>query len=140
MARDPSSALAGFRIRSLAKGLDRSDPDRLLYPVRALKFYLKRTEHIRAGNKCLFIPLRTGVAHGKLSPNTISSWRKQCIRIAYEVTGQDEALRCPHSVHAHEIRALSASWDLLKNVAVAEIMAACRWRSHNTFFSECGSS
>ena len=28
--RDPSTALTGFRIKSLAKGLDRSDPDRKL--------------------------------------------------------------------------------------------------------------
>ena len=55
--------------------------------------------------------------------------------MAYEVAGKDEALRHLHSVRAHEIRALSASWDALKNVAVAEIMAACRWQSHNTFTS-----
>ena len=76
-----------------------------------------------------------GLCQGKLSPNAISSWLKQCIRLAYEVGGQDEALRRLHSIHAHEIRALSASWDALKNVAVAEIMVACRWRSHNTFTS-----
>ena len=49
--------------------------------------------------------------------------------------GQDEALRKLSSVRAHEVRALSASWDALKNVALADIMAACRWRGHTTFTS-----
>ena len=73
IARDRSSALTGCRIKYLAKGLERSDPDRILCPVRALKFYLKRAEPLHYRDKSLFIPLRQGVAKGKLSPNTISA-------------------------------------------------------------------
>ena len=33
------------------------------------------------------------------------------------------------------MRALSASWDVLKNVAMSDILAVCHWRFHNTFTS-----
>ena len=133
LAHQPGTVLSGFKIRSMAKGLSRSDPDRLLCPVRALRFYLKRSEQLRRGCKSLFIPIRGKSPSGRLSPNTVSSWLKQCIRLAYDSVGRNEDLSRLHSVRAHEVRALSASWDILKNVAVTEIMAACRWRSHNTF-------
>ena len=135
VARDPSTALAGFRIKSLAHDLDRSDPDRLLCPLRALRYYVDRTAKLRGGNRNLFIPIRGQSSKKKLSPNTISGWIKRCIVTAYEVAGSVEALRRLHSVRAHEVRALSASWDTLKNVAVADIVAACRWRAHTTFTS-----
>ena len=89
LARDPLTALSGFRIKSLANGLSRSDPDRKLCPLRALRYYLKRTEPLRAGNKNIFIPIRGNASKGKISPKTILSWLKPCIRLAYEVTGQN---------------------------------------------------
>lgn len=70
-----------------------------------------------------------------LSPNTISGWIKKCITTACEIAGESEVLRRLHSIRVHEVRALSASWDTLKNVAVADILAACRWRAHTTFTS-----
>ena len=86
-------AMTGFRIKSLAKSLDRSDPDRKLCPVRGLRYYLKGTETILDGNESLFIPLRQGAAKGKLSPNTILGCLKQSIQLAYQVAGKDEALK-----------------------------------------------
>ena len=114
--------------------MSRSEPDRTLCPVRALRFYLSRTESIRAGRKPLFLPLRA-TESGTLSPNTISAWIRKTISLAYQIAGKDEALARLHSVRAHETRALSASWDALRNTSVGDIMAACRWRSHNTFTS-----
>ena len=135
VARDPSTALSGFRVRSLAKGLGRSDPDRLLCPLRMLRYYIDRTKAIRAGNRRIFIPMRGNASKMKLSPNTISSWIKRCIATSYEIAGQDEALRRLNSVRAHEVRALSASWDAIKNVSLSDILAACRWKAHTTFTS-----
>ena len=135
VVRDPSTALTGFRLISLAQGLERSDPDRLLCPVRMLKYYINRTERLRAGNRSLFIPMRGQASKKRLSPNTISGWLRRCITIAYEMAGDSEDLRRLHSVRAHEVRALSASWDALKNVAIRDIIAACRWRAHTTFTS-----
>ena len=120
VARDPSTAFSGFRVRSMAKGLGRSDPDRLLCPLRMLRYYIDRTKAIRAGNR-IFIPIRGNTSKMKLSLNTISSWIKRCIATAYEITGQEEALRRLSSVRVHEVRALS------------DILATCRWRAHTTF-------
>ena len=68
VARDPSTTLTGFRDKSLAASLDKSEPDQTLCPVRALWYYmyLKCTETFRAGRKALFLPLRK--ASGRLSP------------------------------------------------------------------------
>ena len=50
VARDPSTALTGFWVKSLAATLDRSEPDRALCPVRTLRFYLSRSEPHREIN------------------------------------------------------------------------------------------
>ena len=57
------------------------------------------------------------------------------IAISYRMAEKDEELACLHSLRAHETRAFSASWDVLRNTSVGDIMAACRQRSHNTFTS-----
>ena len=134
VARDPSTALTGFWVKSLSATMDRSEPDRSLCPVRALRFYLARTESSRAGRKPLFLPLRA-TESGTLSPNTISAWIRKTISLAYQIAGKDEELARLHSLRAHETRALSSSWDALRNTSVRDIMDACRWRSHNTFTS-----
>ena len=95
---NPPTALTRFRIRSLAKGLDKSERDRKLCPVKVLRYYMKRTEPLRAGNKTLFFPLRRSSSKGRLSPNMISGWLKQCIRLVHEVTGKDEDLMRLHSI------------------------------------------
>ena len=41
VARDPSTALMDFWIKSLAAMLDRSEPDMALCPLRVLRFYLE---------------------------------------------------------------------------------------------------
>ena len=134
VARDPSTALTGFWVKSLAATMDRSEPDRSLCPVRALRFYIGRTKSLRAGRTPLFLPLRE-TESGTLSPNTISAWIKKTISMAYQIAGKDEELARLHSLRAHETRALSSSWDALRNTSVRDIMDACRWRSHNTFTS-----
>ena len=103
VARYPSMVLSGWQIRLLAKGLDRSDPDRKLCPVRVLWYYLKRNKLLCDGNKAFFIPLRKSASKGKLSPNTTSGWLKQCIGLAYEVAGKNEALGRLNSVRTHEV-------------------------------------
>ena len=112
--------------------MDKSEPDRTLCPVRALQFYLKRTESLRAGRRPLLLPIRQ-TASGAVSPATVSGWIRWAILIAYQAVGDDAGLGRLHSIRAHEVRALSASWDALRNIATADIMDACRWRSPNTF-------
>ena len=73
--------------------------------MKVLQYYLKCTETPSAGKKALFLPLRKTAS--------ITSWLKQTIQLAYEVVGQEAELQNLHSV-AHEVRALSASWNDLK--------------------------
>ena len=56
----PSMASKPFKIPSLAQTCGDQDTDRLLCPVRALKFYLKRVKSLRASRKRLFIPIKGG--------------------------------------------------------------------------------
>ena len=123
-----------FWIRLLVATLDRSEPDRSCCTVRALQLYMSRTDPHRAGRKPLFLPLRV-TASQKLSPNPISVCLKKTISLPYEVAGKDEELRRLHSIQAHKTRVFSAFWDTIRSVSVEGIMAACRWRSHNTFTS-----
>ena len=132
VARDPTTALRGFHIRSFMDAPDKSEPDRALCPIRALRYYLHRTAHLRAGRRPLFLPL-SNTATGRLCPNTISSWIKQTISLAYEIVAGDEDFQRLHSIKAHECRALSASWSALRNVSAEDIISACRWQSHTTF-------
>ena len=57
VATDPTTAFTGFTIKALSDTLSRSEPDRTLCPVRALKWYLDRTKEIRQGRRALFLPL-----------------------------------------------------------------------------------
>ena len=131
IVHDPSTAVTGFYVKSLVAILHRSQPDRSICPVRMLQFYLSRTDHHRAERRPLLLPLRE-TASRKLSPNMTLAWLKKTISLAYEVTKKDEVLGCLHSLWAHKTRAFTASWDALWSVSVGDIMAACRWRSHNT--------
>ena len=128
----PTTALRWFRIQSLLNAPDKSEPDRAICPIRALWYYLHCTKHLRAGRRPLFLPL-TNTATGRLCPNTISSWIKQTISLAYEVVAGDEDFQHVHSIKAHECRALSASWSALRNVSTEDILSACRWRQHTMF-------
>ena len=68
-----------------------------------------------------------------ISANTVSSWVKKTIKLAYMAADKIPELRQLYQVRAHELRALASSWDALKQVSFGDIMQACRWRSHTTF-------
>ena len=56
-------------------------------PSHWLQLYMK-TEALTVGMRPLFLLLRN-TASGKLSPDTISTWLKKTISLAYEVVGKD---------------------------------------------------
>ena len=130
VARDPSTAFSGFSLTAMDEGLPLYE--RALCPVRALRLYLQRTERVRGDRNALFLPL-TSKPDGSVCRNTISSWIKQTILMAYETAGSDANPLQLVSARAHEVRAFSASWRALRMVAVADILQACRWRSTTTF-------
>ena len=129
---DSSTALGFVRIPALAPSVEPGLPDRLLCPVRALRFYLKRTEALRTGTKKLFLTTRTGTAM-EASKDTISRWIKDLIKEAHaSITEEDARLV---SCRLHELRALAASLLFSATHNLQSVMQAACWRSHSTFSS-----
>jgi len=126
----PSVAPSPIVVPSLARSCGPRDSDRLLCPVRSLKFYLKRVESIRGGRKRLFVPVK---GNSDISASTISRWVAKTIRTAYEgLTNRDLS---GMQIRAHEVRALSASWAFLNHTPLREVLNAAVWRSETTFSS-----
>lgn len=101
-----------------------------LCPVRALRHYIKQTAKIRNGRKKLFVAIKKG-HKTEIHMNTISSWIKQTILLAYDTSTQVE--RKKMGVKAHQVRAMASSWALHCNASMDDIMASCSWKSRNTF-------
>ena len=83
--------------------------DRLLCPIRAVKFYLKMTEPYRQNRTRLFLPIK-----GKqdISKSSVSRWISYTIKLAYrKLTSKDLPFL---KIKAHEVRVLSSSWAFLK--------------------------
>ena len=131
-----SSSVISFQpvvIPSLSKTLGPDlEQDKTLCPVRALRYYLSRTESLLKGREKLFIAYKPGHT-GEIVPATISSWLKQVIRFAYQQVkpGTLQTLQ----VSGHSVRATASSWAAIGGASVDQILHACHWRSHNTFTS-----
>jgi hypothetical protein len=133
LARDGSTALQPIVIPSLSHTLSQGmDEDKKLCPVRALRWYLKRTEAIRGKRELLFISHWPGCTTD-IKRGTISSWIVQCIRMCLQSCSEETAKHA--SVRAHDVRALAASWAFKSGIALDDVMKACSWRAHNTFTS-----
>jgi hypothetical protein len=123
------NAFRTFEIKKLPTDGDDNDNDGFLCPVRALRCYDKRVIRGEESGK-LFVSFVNG-RRTPLHPNTVSSYLKSCIRLAYELSGK----ATPAGVKAHSVRSMSASWASLKNVALQSILNSCYWKSQNTFLS-----
>ena len=126
----PSVAPSSFVIPSLAASCGPDDNDRLLCPVRAIKFYLNRTSSFRGSRKRLFLPAK---GKGDISAATISRWIASTIRHAYShLTDRDLSFL---KIRPHELRALSSSWAFCNHAPLDDIMKAAFWRNQSTFSS-----
>lgn len=126
----PSVAPKPFTIPSLSRDLSRSDPDRTLCPVRALKFYLDKVKTSRGSRKRLFIPVK---GKQEISAASISRWVASTIRVAYsELTDQDLNFL---QIRPHELRALSTSWAFVNKAPLEDILSAATWKQASTFSS-----
>ena len=106
-------------------------PDRLLCPVRSLRYYLHKTKPLRTKHKrALFISFDPK-HQGEITTNTLANWVKNVIKHAYD--SSDEEQQDLGRVTAHEVRALSASVCFRKNLSIQAINKACYWRGHSTF-------
>ena len=131
LAKEGPDSVAPVVIPALAPTLDKSlKSDRSLCPVRALRYYLDRTSDFRQNKELVFVSFKKGFDKD-ISPATISSWIKQTVILCYELSDQ-EAHKL-HQVKAHDVRAFAASKAFQSGVSLEQILAACHWKSHNTF-------
>ena len=103
------------------KTLSSVSEDKLWCPVRALKWYIKRTESLRQSPRLFILPR---APHTAASKDTISRWLTEVI--------------APHAqgrVRAHEVRGQAASRALFSGVSVQDILKAAAWKTPSTFVS-----
>ena len=116
-------------IPALTRILGDDDLDRLLCPVRCLRFYLKRVKPFRkAAHRRLFISYNPEYT-SDISLATLSRWLMEVIKQAY----QSDSL--PITPRVHEIRAWSASLAFKHSVPLNAILEAAFWRSESTFIN-----
>ena len=131
LAKEGPESVAPVVIPALAPTLDKSlKSDRSMCPVRALRYYLDRTSDLRQRKELVFVSFKKGFDKD-ISPATISSWIKQTIILCYELS--DQQAHTLHQVKAHDVRAFAASKAFQSGVSLEQILAACHWKSHNTF-------
>ena len=115
-------------VPSLARICKWEHTDRLLCPVRALKFYLKMTSSYRQNRTRLFLPIK---GNKDISKDTISRWISYTVKLAYrKLTKRDISFL---QIKAHEVRALSSSWAFFDKVPLNDILQAAVWNSSSTF-------
>ena len=129
--REGSQSVSLVTIPALTTIVDRQfKEDRMLCPVRALRYYLDRTKDLRGPRSLRFISFKKGHT-SDIRPATLSSWLKQTILLCYKQADQ-QALDLVQ-VKAHDIRAFAASKVFYSGVLVDQIMQVCHWKAHNTF-------
>jgi len=126
----PSVTSAPFTIPSLSQTCGRDDEDRLLCPVRALKFYLSKVKAFRGSRKRLFLPIK---GTGDISAASISRWIASVIRKAYAALSERDLTSL--KIRPHELRALSTSWAFVNHTPLDDILKAAFWKNSSTFSS-----
>lgn len=124
----PSRCPDDILVPNLAKTLKRKDFNRLLCPVRALKYYVKQTKLIRNGRNRLFLPVK---GNHDINKGSISGWISSVIRLAYKDLSKKKLALL--NIRAHEVRALATSWSYFSKTPLDEVIRAARWSSHLVF-------
>jgi hypothetical protein len=126
-------------IRPLSDLVSLDDPDCWNCPVRALRFYLKRSKRLRSlKQRQLFISLNFDY-HKDIRSCTLSRWVSRLISDAYKSVANKSGggvewlpLSCPRT---HETRAWAASLAALRSRSIRELLDAAYWRSATVFTS-----
>ena len=106
-------------VPSLARTCKRKHLDRILCPIKALKFYLKMTSSYHQNRTRLFLPI---IGNHDISKASVSRWVAYTIKLAYrKLTRRDISFL---KIKAHEVRALSSSWAFFDKVPLNEILKA----------------
>ena len=120
-----------FVIRSLANHVGKESPDRLLCPVRALRFFLKKTGKpaFLKGRDKLFLPLDETKAD--LTAHGHKSQLIAAIEEAY--AAMDLRLADEFRLRMHDTRMLAFSLASASGVSLESILTSGSWKSHTTF-------
>ena len=97
-------------------------------PVRALKYYLKRTEDLRGDEDRLFLITRK--PYTGASRQSIARWLVDIIK---ESLVAEDSRHVGSRVGAHSIRSQASAWASYKGASLAEIINAMGWSSSTTF-------
>ena len=130
-------ALKTFRLQSLDNLVASDDTtERLLCPVRTLKYYLDRTKVFRSKEQTrLIIPFNRG-SDKDLTKFTISNYIKKAVTIAYASAKTDDWVgQKPVKMKAHSVRHVATSLAALKVSSMDDILRAGAWVSSNVFLS-----
>ena len=131
LARDSPASVALVVIPALAPSLDKSlKEDRSLFPGRALRYYLDRTQDLRKGKDLVFVSVHKNFQKD-IVPATISSWIKQTVLLCYQLS--DEEAQNVHQIRPDDVRAFAASKAFQGGVSLEQNLSACHWKAHNTF-------
>ena len=118
-----------FTIKSLSSLFSNQEEERTLCPVRALKFYLKRTQNIRGPSRLLWCSVRNPTR--SLSKNALSFFLRSVIKEAHSSLSYEEYASL--KVKAHEVRAVATSLAFRKNMSLSDIIQSTYWRCRSVF-------
>ena len=131
LRKQGNKALEPFVVRALAEFVGPDLPkDRLLCPVRCIKTYLARTQHLREGKKLFFISYSPRIS-ADIHKNTISGWVRKLIQECYRCASSDVAEL--QGTSAHTIRGMAATLAFKGGVDLEDVLKACGWSNHSTF-------
>ena len=117
-----------FVLKSLEDFVGDMPYERLLCPVRVLRFYLGATTGLVPRSPNLFVSPRC--KSRPLSKNALSFFLREVISGAGALGSAEGP-----APRAHSIRAVSTSCRFFKNWAVGDVLAAATWKSNSVFAS-----
>ena len=117
-----------FIVKSLCDFSGPDLPDRVLCPVRALKYYLNAISKFKPRPANLFVSPK--YVNRSISSNAISFFLRQVIR-----DGDVSSSRDQKSCRAHSIRGAGASLAFRRNWSCSDVLSAATWKSNTVFTS-----
>ncbi len=100
----------------------------LLCPVRALRYYVDRTQSFRTSDQ-LFVCHGGRQKGNAVSKQKMAHWIVDAITLAY----QAQVVPCPFRLRAHSTRSVASSWALARGASLTDICRAAGWATPNTF-------
>ena len=97
--------------------------DKLVCPVRALKWYIDKTKHLRTSEALFILPR---APYSPASKDTISRWIVSLIA---------KHAKPGESIRAHDVRAHASSTAWFRGVPLLDIMKAAAWKTPSSFVS-----